>query len=116
MWIAYDDERFNEVDRDAPVAGEFALRLRNTAGEVRWFSVPEIRERGIAPKCVDCDEGRGTCPEGRCRDCDTAHIVIRSSCRECHAFIMREDVAGTRSEQHQEGCPLATVDDYYPPA
>lgn len=64
-------------------------------------------ERAPFPPCVDCGEEPGTCPEGRCRDCDIEHLMTAGSCRECLTWIMREDMAGPREKQHSIGCSLA---------
>jgi hypothetical protein len=67
------------------------------------------------PPCVDCGEERGTCPEGRCRDCDLDHIAAGGACRECHTLIMNPEM-GARpvAEQHALGCSLAASDDWHP--
>ncbi len=72
IWIAYDDERFAEVFRTVDEAGVLLdLWLENPLKhEATKWTAAELAERGIVQKCIDCDEGRGTCPGGRCRDCD----------------------------------------------
>lgn len=66
------------------------------------------------PPCVDCGEESGTCPEGRCRDCDLEHGMSAGACRECHTWIIREDVGGPLAKQHAKGCSLADSDDWHP--
>jgi hypothetical protein len=66
------------------------------------------------PACVDCDEERGTCPAGRCRDCDLEHVATLMTCRSCHRMICNPDICGPRHLQHAEGCDLAFDENYGP--
>ncbi len=113
IWIACDDERFVEVSRtvldDTTIA---TVRLVDAFGLTNHFAFAELDARGIVPKCIDCDEGRGTCPAGRCRDCDASYVTARSSCRECLKWIWREDVGGPIGDQHKSWCSLRHVADY----
>lgn len=64
------------------------------------------------PPCSWCGEpNSGSCPEGRCRDCDIAVIAASSSCRECGRWMIREEYGGPIVSQHAAGCSLATVGD-----
>lgn len=75
IWIAYDNERFVEDARqDGPLGIDVQLRPL-AGGHERWWG-PAMREaRGIYEKCIDCHEGRQTCPGKRCRECDIAWLV-----------------------------------------
>ena len=60
------------------------------------------------PPCVDCGElDAGTCPEGRCRDCDLEHVVAGSTCRACLRWQLRAVVFDAPYERHAPGCALA---------
>jgi len=70
---------------------------------------PPLDAPPVEAPCVDCGEERGTCPEGRCRDCDIEHGTSLGACRECHTWIIREDVGGPAHDQHVAGCTLAST-------
>ena len=112
IWVAYDDERFVEVSRNEP-AKTWTLRSEKT-GEVREWADAERAARSIWPKCIDCDEAAGTCPGGRCRDCDIDWLFKSGSCRECARWLMRENIAGPVAQQHKAWCSLAHEPDCYP--
>lgn len=40
--------------------------------------------------------------------------MASSACRECLAWITREEWCGPRASQHRAGCSLAEVEEYYP--
>lgn len=69
---------------------------------------------GQRSACKDCGESAATCPEGRCRDCDHAHVVTTSSCRECHRWIWDEAYGGPIPDQHASTCSLRAVDNFTP--
>lgn len=67
------------------------------------------------PACIDCGEpNSGSCPAGRCRDCDQEYVVASSSCRECARWMWREEFGGPIAQQHAAGCSLANDPDYAP--
>lgn len=73
IWIAYDEERFVEVERkEGPVGVDVLLRSPLDDASAKWWGPKMREERGIYEKCIDCDEGRQTLPGERCRDCDIA--------------------------------------------
>lgn len=67
------------------------------------------------PACVDCGEpDSGSCPEGRCRDCDIEYLIVSGSCRECARAVWREEYGGPIAQQHADGCSLANDPHYGP--
>jgi hypothetical protein len=73
----------------------------------------EDAKESTFPPCIDCGEEPGSSPDGRCRDCDLAHVAAGGSCRECLRFIGREDTFGPTPAQHTAGCSLANGE-YWP--
>lgn len=114
VWFSYGGDRYTEVDRRNADGREPDVLLRAADGTERWWTEAEREAAWIDPKCIDCDEERGTCPGGRCRGCDIEYLFCDGSCRECHTWIVREEYGGPIAEQHKAGCPLRAAENYGP--
>jgi hypothetical protein len=99
---------------ELPTPAEQKAILAEMRERVAVFSIPMgAAAEPTSPPCVDCGEEPGSCPDGRCRDCDIEHLMSAGSCRECLTWIMREEMAGPREKQHSIGCSL-TAEPCYP--
>lgn len=115
IWLSYGGDRYVELDRRGTGADQPDVLLRAADGSERWWTAAERDAAWIDPKCIDCDEEQGSCPGGRCRDCDMEYLFTSGSCRECHVWMMKPEMAGRSvAEQHKAGCSLRDVDDYGP--
>jgi hypothetical protein len=57
------------------------------------------------PPCIDCGQEEGSCPEGRCRDCDVSYVIDTWPRCGCGALLFNEAAKrmGTK-EKHTATC------------